>query len=326
MNAANKTIFDVLTELSVPTFNPSISPSQIPTKTPSLAPIKVPSVSPSQLPTTLPSVSPTNIPSISPVSQMPTKSPSESPTILPSMIPSLYPTHIPSITPLSQIPTKSPSGLPTKFPSPQTTIRPSNTTNPTENPTDSPSHSPLKQVSLSPSKLPSSIPSISPTQNPTTIPSLSPNELPSISSSDEVLELKQLMKLIIMIGSIILSFIILCTCIIIIFVCYSRKKIYENHITTMTVPTISPNTSNVSSNIFQLPKEISEVKQTKTNSIEFSTDKEGMNSNHNTTTINPKNIGESYHESNNTSNVDLYIKPNNNFVTTKGDRKRYGDV
>ena len=94
----------------------------------------------------------------------------------------------------------------------------------------------------------------------------------------------------------------------------------------MPPQTTSPNTSNDSSNIFQLPKQISEIKRTRTDSIQFSMDNEGMNSDRSSTTINPNNIGESYHESNNISNVDLYIQRNNNFETTKGDRKRYGDV
>ena len=194
----------------------------------------------------------------------------------------------------STLSTEIPSQFPTKLPSLART----------QKPTDSPSLSPTQNPSNSPSKSPLKYPSLFPTKIPT-----------QLQSSNELSELKQQMRLIIIVGSTVITLLIICTCIIAIYLYHPRKNIYQNHIMTMSPAII-------------LPKQISEIKQTKTNSIEFSRDKEGMNSDRNSihTNTNDNNIGESYHESNKVSNADLYIQSNNNFETTKGDRKRFGDV
>lgn len=135
-----------VTNTTLPTAVPTVSPSQMPTNH-----------TPTVMPTNLPSASPTELPTNAILSTLPTTIPSASPTDMPTTLPTVSPTPIPTL------PSASPTDMPTHLP------------------TSSPTQIPTQMLSQSPTKSPSYQPSLSPSMHPTTtlVPSSSPTMTPT---------------------------------------------------------------------------------------------------------------------------------------------------
>jgi len=140
-------VFEITGDSEVPSFLPTIAPTDIPSVLPSVAPSDIPSVLPSDIPSDIPSVLPSVLPSVAP-SDVPSVLPSVAPSDIPSVLPSGAPSDIPSVAP-SDIP----SGIPSLLPS------------------------------VAPSDIPSLLPSVAPSDIPSSLPSLAPSDIPSVSPS-----------------------------------------------------------------------------------------------------------------------------------------------
>merc|ERR1719285_1072388 len=144
---------------SDPTESPTVFPSKSPTTNPTLTSTRSPTKDPTPTPTRSPSKIPTPVPSVSPTDR---------PSLKPSLVPSNRPSQMPTADSID-----APTDIPTRSPTENVTETP------TMSPTDDPSEAPTVVLSDSPSQVltlaPSPVSTIAPSNFTSQVPTVAPS-------------------------------------------------------------------------------------------------------------------------------------------------------